>query len=102
MQDEQTLILVESIQLNPNLDASKKLELVSQTLRDCQQKKIGKIITDAIERKTTKKAGFYPDGPLKKVRKKSEHSEEYKLKKNLSNHAQSLVSSIKADNEGRY
>ena len=65
MNDEQTVILIESINMNPNLDASQKLELVAKTMMDCKQKKIGKIITDAIERKQ-----YYPEGPLKAPKKR--------------------------------
>ena len=72
MKDDLTVVLIESINLNPKLAPSEKLELVSQTLRDCKQKKIGKIVMDAIEsRKTSPKKwdGFEGDMvPAKKKR----------------------------------
>ena len=54
MKDDLTVILIESINLNPKLAPSEKLELTAQTLRDCKQKKIGKIVMDAIESKKNK------------------------------------------------
>ena len=50
MNDELTLILIESINLNPNLTPTQKLDLVRKTMSDCQEKKIGKIIVDAIKK----------------------------------------------------
>ncbi len=50
MNDELTIILIESINLNPNLTPTQKLDLVRKTMSDCQEKKIGKIITDAIKK----------------------------------------------------
>ena len=49
MNDEQTIILIESINLNPNLSATQKLDLVRKTISDCREKQIGKIIVDAIQ-----------------------------------------------------
>ena len=57
MNDDLTVILIESINLNPVLTPERKLELIAQTMKDCKQKKIGKIITDAIESRSTKKRG---------------------------------------------
>lgn len=51
MKDELTLILVESINLNPNIDPTMKIDLIENTLKNCKQKKIGKIIMDAVEGK---------------------------------------------------
>ncbi len=102
MKDDLTVSLIDSINLNPNITPAEKLELVAQTLRDCKQKKIGKIVMDAIENKA-KKDGFYPDGPLKrKTRKKTEHSAEFLAKKELTENQKNLLKVTKADNEGRY
>lgn len=49
MNDDQTIILIESINLNPNLSATQKLDLVRKTMSDCREKQIGKIIVDAIQ-----------------------------------------------------
>ena len=49
MNDEQTIILIESINLNPNLSATQKLDLVRKTMSDCREKQIGKIIVEAIQ-----------------------------------------------------
>ena len=71
MKDDLTVVLIESINLNPKLAPSEKLELVSQTLRDCKQKKIGKIVMDAIESKKPRTSwdGFEGDVvPAKKKR----------------------------------
>ena len=51
MNDELTCILIESINLNPNLTPTQKLDLVRKTMSDCKDKQIGKIITDAIKQK---------------------------------------------------
>jgi len=53
MKDDFTVLLIDSINRNDTLNPAEKLELVSQTLRDCKQKKIGKIVLDAIESKNT-------------------------------------------------
>lgn len=69
MKDDLTVVLIESINLNPKLAPSEKLELVSQTLRDCKQKKIGKIVMDAIEnRKTPKKVDGFNNEVVKRGR----------------------------------
>ena len=62
MKDEQTLLIMASINSDSSLDAETKLELIAKLMMDCKQKKIGKIITDAIKAKQ-----YYPQGPLKKV-----------------------------------
>lgn len=51
MKDEQTLTLVESINLNPNLDACAKLDLIKKTMSDCREKQVGAILIEAIEKK---------------------------------------------------
>lgn len=58
MKDEQTIILVESINCNPNLDACTKLDLIKKTMSDCREKQVGAILIEAIgkqERKIKKK-----------------------------------------------
>ena len=52
MKDDQAVLLVECINKNPDMNPTQKLELIGQTLRDCQQKKIGKIVMDAIQKKS--------------------------------------------------
>lgn len=58
MKDEQTITLVESINLNPNLDACAKLDLIKKTMSDCREKQVGAILIEAIgkqEKKIKKK-----------------------------------------------
>ena len=58
MKDEQTIILVESINCNPNLDACTKLDLIKKTMSDCREKQVGAILIEAIgkqEKKIKKK-----------------------------------------------
>ena len=93
MKDELTCLLIESVNINPHLMPHEKIELISMTLKYCQQVKIGKTITDAIERKANKK-------PVKKERKKSEHSAEFIAKR--SPQQEKMLSQMKADSEGRY
>lgn len=50
MNDEQTVILIESINLNPNLSATQKLDLVRKTMSDCREKQIGKILVEAVKK----------------------------------------------------
>ena len=83
------MILIESINLNPNLSVKEKLDLVRKTMDDCREKQIGKLLIETIEKKT------------KKERKKSQHSEAF-MKKQQSSNIRDLVKSVKADNEGRY
>lgn len=55
LNDDQTVILIESINLNPNLTATQKLDLVRKTMTDCREKQIGKIIVDAIQKESIPK-----------------------------------------------
>ena len=57
MNDDLTVILIESINANPNIDATKKIELVEYTIRNCKEKKIGKIIMDAVKSKRGRPKG---------------------------------------------
>jgi len=100
---EKTMIVIESINGNEKLTAEQKLELVYETISSNKQKAIGEIFVNAVKKKTRqlkKKDGFYPDGPLKKIRKKTVHSEAYKKKH--SKNQEALLTSVKADSEGRY
>ena len=51
MKDELTVLLIESVNQNAKIDSALKIELVSGILRDCKEKKIGKIIVEAIEKR---------------------------------------------------
>lgn len=68
MKDEQTILVIQSINKDDSLTPELKLELTAKIMSDCQQKKIGKIITDAIQKKKKSKV-YYPDGPLKKPKR---------------------------------
>ena len=94
MKDELTCLLIESVNINPHLMPHEKIELISMTLKYCQQVKIGKTITDAIEK--TEKARK----AINKPRKKSEHSAAFIAKR--SPHAEKMLTQMKADQDGRY
>jgi len=74
MKDDLIVVLIDCINLNPNLDATKKIELIALTLKHCQQVKIGKIITDAIEKKTAKRGRGRPKGKKNQPKELSEHA----------------------------
>ena len=104
MKDEQTILVIQSINLNDNLSPGQKLELTSLTMKDCQQKKIGKIITDAIKKQPKSKL-YYPEGPLKKQETKDEIVTPVKRgrgRPRKTENQKALVNSVKADSEGRY
>ena len=76
MNDDLTVLLIQSINLNPNLDAALKLDLIKKTMSDCQEKRIGKIIVDAIEK--VDKANKLINIPIKRGRgrpRKTENQE---------------------------
>lgn len=101
MNYDQQIILIESVIANPNRPSADKIDLIRQTLRDCRQKEIGKIVLDAIEKPKKKIDGF--EGVVtKRKRKKTVHSDEYNKKHGLTPNAKQLLQSAKADSEGRY
>lgn len=57
MNDDFTVLLIQSINLNPTLNATTKLDLIKKTMSDCQEKRIGKIIVDAINGEEKRKRG---------------------------------------------
>jgi hypothetical protein len=100
MKDEQTITLVESINLNPNLDASAKLDLIKKTMSECREKQIGKILIEAIEKKgkklaekIDKKPGAFGSllVPAKRGRGRPRKDE----KKELSENAKMMIASAK-------
>lgn len=70
MNDDQTIILIESINLNPNLSATQKLDLVRKTMSDCREKQIGKIIVEAIQGVPKKRGRGRPRKELSENAKK--------------------------------
>ena len=84
MNDDQTIILIESINLNPNLSASQKLDLVRKTMSDCREKQIGKIIVDAIQKRGPyKKKEIVDVTPVKRGRGRP--------RKELSDNAKNMI-----------
>lgn len=84
MNDDQTIILIESINLNPNLSPTQKLDLVRKTMSDCREKQIGKIIVDAI----SKKRGPYKKKTIGDVEEKRGRG---RPRKELSVNAQKMI-----------
>lgn len=76
MNDDLTVLLIESINKNPDLNPTLKLDLIKRTMSDCQEKRIGKIIVDAIEK--VDKANKLINTPIKRGRgrpRKTENQE---------------------------
>jgi len=92
LKDEQTILVIQSINQNDSLTPETKLDLTAKIMKDCQQKKIGEIIMDAV----TKKDAFYPDGPLKKPVKRGRG----RPKKTENQIA--LTKSVKEDSQGDF
>lgn len=96
MNEQEQLLIIESINLNPNLNAVQKLDLVQKTLKDCKAKQIGKIVMDQVIK--VRKAQKKITEPPKKTRGRPKG---VKNKPKTTNQ-QALINSEKEKNQNGY
>ena len=114
MKDEETMILIECINLNVTLSGGEKLDLIRKVMNDCREKQIGKMLIRTIEKKvkkvkkettpTRKETAHTPEFYEKQKQKQIDKEEKQYTsgKTTKTDNALQIVNSIKADNEGRY
>lgn len=93
MNDENTIIVIESINLNSKLDAGLKLDLIRETMLDTREKQVGKILMDVIQKPVKKKYPLldegFPNPPKKRGRGRPRKDE----KRELSENAKKMIKS---------